>query len=165
MSRNKKIFKMKNIILIGLLLASTFVFSQNCKYKVNGIDQFTGKMTKLTKKKQIIKNFNSEGYVALQKTDTLFSLILSYRTSFSKKVTVNEGAELSFLIQGGEIITLKKTSGNYTVSKNQLKTLMTTKTDTIRYYYTDQGGDYKYQDIEIKKSNAETFMDLIKCVL
>lgn len=159
---------MKKIIL-GLVIVAFFsatnVFSQNCKYEVNGIDKFSGKMTKLTKKEKFIATFNSEGYVALEKADTTFNLILSYRTSFSKKVTVNEGAELSFLLEDAKIITLKKTSGNYAVTSNQLKVLMTIKTKTLRYYFTDQEGSYKYEDIEIKSSYAQSFMDLVKCVL
>lgn len=156
---------MKNSILIIFLLLTTSVFSQNCKYEVNGVDKFTGKMTKETIKKKFIQTFNSEGYAALQKADTTYALILSYRTSFAGKVTVNEGAELSFLLEDGKIITLKKTTGNYGVTSNQLKILMMVKTKTLRYYFTDQGGNYKNEDIEIKSSNAETFTDLIKCVL
>jgi len=141
------------------------MYSQNCKYAINDIDMFTGKMTKLTKEKKFIETFDSEGHIALQKADTTFTLILSYRTSFSKKATVKDGAELSFLLEDGKIITLIKASGNYSVSSGQLKTLMTNKTKTLRYYYTNQGDVYKFVDIEIKKSNAEALMDLIKCVL
>lgn len=156
---------MKKLLLIITLISGINAYTQNCKYETNDIDKFTGKMTKITKKKKFIETFNSEGHVALQKADTTLTLILSYRTSFSKKVTVNEGAELSFLLEDGKIITLKKTSGNYATNSSQLKTLMAIKTKTLRYYFTDQGGDYKYEDIEIKKSNAEDFMNLIKCVL
>lgn len=156
---------MRKLTLITALLLGANAFAQNCKYETNDIDKFTGKMTKITKKKKFIETFNSEGHIALQKADTTLTLILSYRTSFSKKVTVGEGAELSFLLEDGKIITLKKTTGKYATNSGQLKTLMSVKTKTLRYYFTDQGGNYKYEDIEIKKSNAEDFIDLIKCVL
>jgi hypothetical protein len=80
-------------------------------------------------------------------------------------VTVNEGAELSFLLENGKIITLKKLGGNYVVTSSQLNVLMTERTITLRYYFTDKGGDYKFEDIEIKSGNSLAFMDLIKCVL
>lgn len=94
---------LKSIILLlaGVLIITGYskaLFAQNCKYDKNEIVSFTGKMTKLAKKIKFIYNFNSEGYISLQKADTTLSLLLSYRTSFSKKVTVNEGAELSFLL-------------------------------------------------------------------
>lgn len=157
---------MKKLILItALFFTTSAIFAQNCKYEMNGLDEFTGKMTKLTKKEKFIATFNSEGYVSLKKADTTFTLILSYRTAFSKKVTVNEGAELSFLLENGSIITLRKMLGNYAIKSNQLKVLMTVKTMTLRYYFTDNGGDYKYEDIDIKSSNAKSFMNLIKCIL
>ena len=152
-------------LLFVFVFLLSVAFGQNCKYAVNGIDKFTNKMTKQTKQKKIIRTFSSEGFIALKKEDTDFSLLLSYRTSFSDKVKVEEGAELSFLVEGGKIITLKKEKGNYKVNKEQLKELMINPTKTIRYYYTDEGGDYKYQDVEIKKKDSETFINLIKCVL
>jgi len=156
---------MKNLILIALLFISVNVIGQNCKYETNGIDKFTGKMTKLTKKVKLIATFSSEGFVSLQKADTTISLILSYRTSFSNSVTVNDGAELSFLLDNNKIITIKKAGIGYSLTNNQLKTLMTSKTKTLRYFFTDKSGNYKSEDIEIKSSNADDFIELTKCIL
>lgn len=156
---------MKTIISVALLLFSMCAMSQNCKYQKNDIDKFTGKMTKLTKKVKLIETFNSEGFVVLKKEDEVFSLILNYRTSFSKNVTVNDGAELSFLLDNGGIVTLKRKNGEYPITKDLLIALTKNKSQTLRYYYTDSNNDYKYSDTEIKKGNAEDFIELIKCVI
>ncbi len=156
----------KSLLTICLLtIISSYTNGQNCKYEKNEVDQFTGKMTKLTKKKKLIETFNSEGFVTLQKVDTVNTLLLSYRTSFSKNAIAEEGAELSFILDNNEIITLKKNNGNYPITFGQLLKLNKFKTNTIRYYFTENGGSYKSEDIKIKNGNAEDFTNVIKCVL
>ena len=156
---------MKTIITLIFLSITSLCFSQNCKYEKNELDKFTGKMTKLTKKRKFIETFNTEGFMRIQKVDTALSLRLDYRASFAKKLTVGDGAELSFLLDGGGIITLKKLNGDYVIYQWQLIKLMKTRTNVLRYYYNNDEGGYLYHDIEIKKGNAEDFMDMIKCVL
>jgi len=156
---------MKKLVFISLVLFSANCIAQNCKYSQNGVDKFTGKLTKVTKDFKFIETFASEGFLSIQKADTSLSLTLTYRTSFSSKIKVNDGAELSFLLEDGSIITIKKAGVGYVINSKQLKKLMTTRTKTLRYYYTDNGGIYKFDDIEIKKSNAEDLMERIPCVL
>lgn len=156
---------MKKLFTFLMLFIASFSFAQDCKYEKNEVDKFTKKMTKVTKKVKLIQTFNSEGYVYITKEDTSLSISLNYRTSFSKSVKVEDGSELSFLLEGGDIITLKKKNGSYPISKENLTKLSSTKTKTLRYYYTDSDGNYKYSDTEIKDGNAEDFMKLTLCVL
>ena len=99
---------MKKLVFISLVLFSANCIAQNCKYSQNGVDKFTGKLTKVTKDFKFIETFASEGFLSIQKADTSLSLTLTYRTSFSSKIKVNDGAELSFLLEDGSIITIKK---------------------------------------------------------
>jgi hypothetical protein len=182
----KKVF----FALLFVFISLTIVNAQNCKYKTNEIDKFTNKYTKLTKSEKVIGTFYTVGIFSVKKIDTSYFLIFEYDlSSFSNfdPYNIKKGADLIFLLENGETVTLNSaddikgtkkipfslppvyecflTNVSYPVTKNQIDLFLKLKIKSIRFYRTESNGKEDYIDNEIKKKNQDKIQNLIKCVL
>lgn len=156
---------MKTILTLLLLLSSLVGVSQNCKYEKNDIDQFTGKMTKLTKPVVIFENSKSKGFVSIQKTDEKFAIIFVCDGNFNIRKEIKDGSTLSFLLETGKVITITKSTGSvYQISKTDILELMQNKTISCRVQY-QKNNELVTEDIKVKKGDAARLTNLVKCVL
>lgn len=183
---------MKSIYL-SLILIITFLTSvnaQNCKYKINEIDKFTNKHTKLTKPEKVISTFYTAGEFSVKKIDTSYFFILDYTLqSYAnfEPYNIKKSAQLIFLLENGEIVTLNSeddingtkytfvglppvyccylTNVSYPVTKEQIDLFFKSKVKSIRFYRTESNGKEDYIDNEIKTKNQNDIQNLIKCVI
>jgi len=176
--------------LLFVITSWTIVDAQNCKYKINEIDKFTNKYTKLTKSEKVISTFFTTGEFSTKKIDTSFYFIFDYQlSSYSnfEPYSIKKGASLIFLLENGQTVTLNSaddiigtkktviglppvyqcflTNVSYPVTKAQIDLFFTSKIKSIRFYRTESNGKEDYTDNEIKKNNQDDIQNLIKCVL
>jgi len=176
-----------SVIFIFSILSS---YAQNCKYKTNEIDKFTNKFTKLTKSEKVIGTFYTSGIFSVKKIDTSFFFIFDYvLSSYSnfEPYSINSDAQIIFLLENGEVVTLKTidkingikktvigippvylcnlTNISYPVSRADIDKFFKSKVKSIRFYRTESNGKEDYIDNEIKKKNQDDIQNLIKCVL
>jgi hypothetical protein len=181
---------MYRLIVFSLFLFTNALYAQNCKYKVNEIDKFTGQYTKLTKSEKVISTFYTVGDFSVQKVDTSFYFIFDYvLSSYSNfdAFNISPSQKLIFLLENGEVINLfsadnilgtKKTviglppvyecfltKVSYPISKSDIDKLFKSKVKSIRFYRNEANGKEVYIDNDIKKKNQDDIQDLIKCVL
>jgi len=182
-----------NKLFLGLFFFFSFILfstAQNCKYRINEIDKFTNKYTKLTKPEKVIATFNTAGDFSIKKIDTSFFFIFDYvLTSYSNfsPYSIQKEAELIFLLENGDVLTLysnddikgtKKTvlglppvyecfmtNVSYPLTKIQIDLFFKSKVKSIRFYRTESNGKEDYIDNEIKKRNQDDIQNLVKCVL
>lgn len=154
----------RKLITLLLLMAGLTAVSQNCKYEINDIDKFTGKMTKLTKKTHLFENSQVVGYVNLQKIENDYSLILECDGSFLVKRTIKPGSDLYFLLEDGKKIILKERGGIFPIKIEDLTTLMKTKTVSVRFTLDTKEGDLQ-KDMDVKKGDSIRLTNLVKCIL
>jgi hypothetical protein len=165
-------------------------YSQKCKYKVNDIDKFTNLYTKITSSEKVISTFYTTGEFSVKKVDTTFSFIFDYvLSSYSnfEPYSISKGASLMFLLENGEIITLKSDDNIkgtkkiikglpyvyscylsnvcYPVSKSEIDMFFKSKIKSIRFYRTESNGKEDFIDNEIKNRNQDDIQNLIKCIL
>jgi hypothetical protein len=179
------------LIILSLILGSlSSVKAQNCKYKINEMDKFTNKYTKLTKPEKVIGTFYTTGEFSVKKIDTsyffTFDYVLSSYSNF-EPYSIKKAAQLIFLLENGEAISLNSaddingtkkivyglppvymcylTNVSYPVTKNQIELFFRSKVKSIRFYRTESNGKEDYLDNEIKKNNQDDIQNLIKCVL
>ena len=182
--------KINIIATILLTFFSHFANAQTCRYKTNEIDKFTNKYTKLTKSEKVIGTFYTSGEFSVKKIDTSFFFIFDYvLSSYSNfdPYSIKKEAELIFLMENGETITLKSadningikktvvgippvyecflTNASYVVNKNQIDLFFKSKVKSIRFYRTESNGKEDYIDNEIKKRNQDDIQNLLKCIL
>ncbi|MBN8697401.1 MAG: hypothetical protein J0L87_12795 [Bacteroidetes bacterium] len=155
---------MKNSIALILILLSTITFSQNCKYKTNDVDKFTGKLTKLTKPEELFETNQIVGFISIQKIDNEYSLIFVCDGSFNVRRTIKSGSKMLLLLENSKIITLEENNGSFPIKESDLMELMKSKVQSQRFTLDSKDGDLQ-KDVEIKKGDAIRFMNLIKCVL
>lgn len=178
------------IILFLTLLSFGNSYAQNCKYKVNELDKFTGKYTKITKSEKVIATFYTAGEFSVKKIDTSYFFIFDYViSSYSNfdPYSIQKSAQLIFLMESGDIITLhsddningtKKvvaglppvylcylTNVSYSLSKSQIDLFFKSKVKSIRFYRTESNGKEDFIDNDIKKDNQDDIQNLIKCVI
>lgn len=180
---------LKKLVLLIFITFNGFIFGQNCKYEINEVDKFTGKVTKITKSKKVITTFLTAGSFSMKRVDSDYFIVLNYGLSRYKKFepyNINSGAQLILLLQNGEKITLttpdeikgikKTTIGippvyscylndvNYPVEKKSIEMLLKSKVTNIRFYRTESNGKEDYIDSELKSKAQEGIQDLIMCV-
>ncbi len=178
------------LILFPIFLTSSVTIAQNCKFKINEVDKFTNKLTKVTKSEKVIGTFYTTGEFSVKRIDTSFYFIFDYiLSSYSnfEPYSINKGSNLIFLLENGETITLtsndeikgtKKTiigippvyecfltNVSYTLTKNQVDQFFKSKVKSIRFYRVEGNGKEDYIDNEIKKRNQDDIQNLIKCLL
>jgi hypothetical protein len=181
----KKIFFLLVVLIINLKSNG-----QNCKFKVNEVDKFTNKLTKLTKSEKVIGTFYTTGEFSVKRIDTSFYFIFDYvLSSYSNfdPYSIKKGANLIFLLENGETLTLSSnddingtkktiigippvyecflTNVSYTLTKSQVEQFFKSKVKSIRFYRTEGNGKEDYVDNEIKKRNQDDIQNLIKCLL
>lgn len=164
--------------------------AQNCKYKVNEVDKFTGKYTKQTKFETVVSSFYTVGEFGIRKVDTSTVFVFNYVVSAYKQfdaLLIAEGAQLLFLLENGETVTLKcqhqingekKTTiglppvyscnlnnAMYPVTKSQLDLFLKHKVKSIRFYRTSGNGQEEFVDNDIKNKNKDDIQDLVKCMM
>ena len=178
------------IALFIIILSLTNLSAQNCKYKINEIDKFTGQYTKLTKSEKVISTFYTVGDFSVQKVDTSFYFIFDYvLSSYSNfdPFNISQNQKLIFLLENGDVINLfsadnilgtKKTviglppvyecfltKVSYPVAKSDIDKLFKSKVKSIRFYRNEANGKEVYIDNDIKKKNQDDIQEIIKCVL
>lgn len=187
-----KLTNMKKKIILSIVatLLVTFCFSQNCSYKVNELDKFTKKYTKITEAEKVIGTFYTVGMFSVKKVDNeyffLFDYTLSSYASFDP-YSINTGAQLIFLLEDGSVITLKAmdnikgvnhtyvslpvvytcelTNIAYPIKKVDIDKFFTSGIKSIRFYRTESNGKEDYVDNDIRSRLQGRIQDLIKCVL
>ena len=190
---------MKNYILLSLTLASTISFGQNCNYEKNEIDKFTKKKVVETKREKLFGTLNSSGFYTVKQEGDNFYLEFDYlvQSSFSgasrvaTNIAVKEKDQLMFLLENDEVVTLESSSTvqsqmkpnlssglvnwelndvKYPITLEQLKTLQSAKTTTLRIYRTigfdaQNIGQQESMDVDIKKASQDDMQQMIQCVI
>ena len=190
---------MKNQLIVLLTFFSFSVFAQNCKYEKNEIDKFTKKKVVVTKSEKVFTSLNTSGFYTVKQEDENFFIEFDYlvQTSFSgtskaeTNITIKEKDQLMFLLENDEVITLVSSSTvqtqmkpnmasqlvnwelndvAYPITLDQLKTLQSAKTKTLRIYRTigydaQNIGQQEYMDVDLKKGDQDDIQMLIQCVV
>ena len=190
---------MKNQLIVLLTFFSFSVFAQNCKYEKNEIDKFTKKKVVVTKSEKVFTSLNTSGFYTVKQEDENFFIEFDYlvQTSFSgtskaeTNITIKEKDQLMFLLENDEVITLVSSSTvqtqmkpnmasqlvncelndvAYPITLDQLKTLQSSKTKTLRIYRTigydaQNIGQQEYMDVDLKKGDQDDIQMLIQCVI
>lgn len=190
---------MKNQLIVLLTFFSFSVFAQNCKYEKNEIDKFTKKKVVVTKSEKVFTSLNTSGFYTVKQEDENFFIEFDYlvQTSFSgtskaeTNITIKEKDQLMFLLENDEVITLVSSSTvqtqmkpnmasqlvnwelndvAYPITLDQLKTLQSSKTKTLRIYRTigydaQNIGQQEYMDVDLKKGDQDDIQMLIQCVV
>lgn len=190
---------MKNQLIVLLTLFSFSVFAQNCKYEKNEFDKFTKKKVVVTKSEKVFTSLNTSGFYTVKQEDENFFIEFDYlvQTSFSgtskaeTNIAIKEKDQLMFLLENDEVITLVSSSTvqtqmkpnmasqlvnwelndvTYPITLDQLKTLQSAKTKTLRIYRTigydaQNIGQQEYMDVDLKKGDQDDIQMLIQCVI
>ena len=190
---------MKNQLIVLLTFFSFSVFAQNCKYEKNEIDKFTKKKVVVTKSEKVFTSLNTSGFYTVKQEDENFFIEFDYlvQTSFSgtskaeTNITIKEKDQLMYLLENDEVITLVSSSTvqtqmkpnmasqlvnwelndvAYPITLDQLKTLQSSKTKTLRIYRTigydaQNIGQQEYMDVDLKKGDQDDIQILIQCVV
>ncbi len=190
---------MKYNILLSLTLASTISYGQNCNFEKNEVDKFTKKKVVETKREKLFGTLNSSGFYTVKQEGDNFYIEFDYlvQSSFSgasrvaTNIAVKEKDQLMFLLENDEVVTLESSSTvqsqmkpnlssglvnwelndvKYPVTLEQLKTLQSAKTTTLRIYRTigfdaQNIGQQESMDVDIKKASQDDMQQMINCVL
>lgn len=160
---------MKNI-LIMLLFSSCLIYSQDCKYKKNEVDEFT-------KNKILETNYEwlgeQTGYTLKKVNESRF---LQVRIESFKMLSIHEGSKLMFLTEKEDPITIlfpkfdiSKRSDSplkeyYIVESiplsDDIYERFKNETTTKVRIYTSDG----YIEKKIKDKRALKFRELLKCI-
>lgn len=150
---------MKPYMLVLLIAIATQSFAQKCKYDKNENDPTIGKWIKKTETKTFFNVGYMICYMSVRKIGDKYDLIFRCNKEGAKSVAIKEGSELKFVLENGKSISLKKTDGLIPISLSDLKALSESRTQSFIFFVDEE------KDIKIKKSSADRFMNLIKCVL
>ena len=182
---------MKSIfIYLVSLQFLTYGYSQNCSFKKNEVDKFTGQYIKITNPLKVIGTFYTAGDFSIKKEDSSYSFIFDYAISAYAEFppySINRGQQLLFLLENGDKITLESadnivgvnqvikvklpvytcnlTNVTYHLSKTQLQQFLNSKVKAIRFYRVEPNGKADFVDNEIKPKNQSDISRLVKCVL
>ncbi len=174
-------------------------FAQNCKYEKNEVDKFTNKKVVITKQEKVFSTVNTTGFYTVRQDGDSYYIEFDYlvQTSFSgtsnaeKNIAIKQNDQLMFLLDNDEVVTLSSSKTvqtqmkpnmatqlinwelndvSYPVTKEQLSTLQSKKTKTLRIYrtigYDGQNlGQEDFMDVDIKKGNQDDIQALIQCVI
>lgn len=187
--------KFLSLLLTGMIVLTAFkpMVSKpppTCKYAINEIDKFTGKLTRITKTEKIFSTFFSVGEFKAIRIDTSFSFGFYYGiSSYSNfdPYSIKPGNKIVLLMENEKTITLttldeikgvkKTTIGlppvyscylnnvSYSITKVEIDQLLQNKVKSIRFYCHLGDGKEYYIDNDIKERNRDDIQQLIKCVL
>jgi|GEM_PF-3164934 len=170
---------MKKTLFIALLFAN-FTFGQNCKYKINTIDEFTKSQILQTKEEILTVSGMGFGFstsYAFKKIDNARYLRLGI--SSSKIFTLKKGEEILFKTENENPVSLKFSEttiadGQYNssfktthwggsvlipISDEVYNRLQNEKIVKLRVYTADG-----YVDDDIKEKRAVKFKELLNCI-
>jgi hypothetical protein len=182
---------MKQLIVFALLIFSLTASAQKCRYEVNELDKFTGKMTKQTKLEGISDKGGTAIYLAARREGESIYFLFDWWTCDAKKVTmpsISKGMKMMFLFADNSNVEIESVDNITAVPKNYLvsippmycailykcsyaisaeaaEKLMKQPISVIRFYKTDASGKTDYQDVNINKKNSDDIIELLKCVL
>ena len=149
---------------ILILLLSTITYSQKCKYETNDIDIETKLPIKVTKMLKVYTTFNTVGQISISNINNDYAIDFCHIV-FAGCVTTYEGCEITFLLENGASITLKKGKINYGIQEKDLHEMLKAKVKKIRYQYGDNPTNSKFTENEINSKKGANIIELIKCVL
>ena len=173
----------KYIPTILALLVSLAVFSQDCRYQKNEIDEFTGDAIKMTGWENLAKKFTNRYYFRYYLTKMNNDYVITMQLVGSgQSLFISKGAKLYLKLQNDEIITFATTepyetnfetiTGNgvtirvskvtpkYVPSKEQR-----TKISTIGLAKIRQETDNGYYEAEVSAKENKKLAQAIDCVL
>ena len=155
---------MKNVLIIILFIFTSVVFAQKkCKYESNIIDVTTKDTIKVAEKLRIWKAFNDVATVQFSKKAGVYSLTIEC-VIFLKRASTYEGCELVFLLENGREIILKKGKMSYTITKEQISEMRTSKIVKILYQFGTNTENTKSYEREVDKKWAENIIKTINCI-
>jgi len=171
---------MKKIIIALILVFTTFGFSQNCKYKINEVDEFTKNKILETKREAFTMSGIGFGF----STNYSFKKINNTRylklyVSSPSIFTLRQGEEIILKTESDNTISLKfletiipKSSYNsqlnnttwyedvlIPISDDNYQRLLTETILKLRIYTGDG-----YIDDDIKEKRAKKFKENLKCI-
>lgn len=187
-NRKKRIFTfikfvkntMRPIYLIALILTSTFVYSQDCKYKKNEVDEFTKHKILETKSELFTISGMGLGF------STNYSLLKVNENRFLKLTitspsifTLEKGSDIMFKVEAENAITLTfpesiVANGSYNttlksthwngyiiipISEENYQRFLNEKISKLRVY-TSNG----YIDDDISEKRDKKFKNLLSCI-
>lgn len=161
------------------LLVCGIVASQNCNFKVNSVDEFTGETYRETKEISLLSGVLGYGLSldvkAVHKSDLKY---LDIRLSDKSEIIVYEGASFYLKTTSGEVVELKfyetaqSKSRNYAdysarqdldnfliLDEQQLATLRGSDIEKIRF-----NGASGYIEKEVSKKNQGDLKKLLACL-
>lgn len=159
---------MKHLYFFVILITSSLLYSQECKYDKNEVDEFTKNKILETKFEWLGNNF---GYNFKKINDSKF---LRIEIHHSKVFSIRDGSKLMFLTEKEEPITILfpkyeiskvSSASNYYVvqylnlSEELLSRFKNEKISKARIYTTDG-----YLEIDIKDKRSIKFKELLKCI-
>jgi hypothetical protein len=190
---------MKHVLLTISAVISMNSYAQNCKYEKNEIDKFTKKKVVITKSEKVFYTLNTSGFYTVKQDGENYYIEFDYlvQTSFSgtsnaeKNISIKQNDQLMFLLENDEVVTLVSSNTvqtqmkpnmasqlvnwelndvSYPITLEQLKTLQSAKTKTLRIYRTigydaQNIGQQDYMDVEIKKASQDDIQKLSNCVI
>ncbi len=143
---------MKKIVLV-LLLTVSFGYSQNCKYKKNEVDEFTGSKVIITKDKIFTKigmGFGTYAIISAKKINDTKYLAVSF--SSNTIFTLRKGSLVMFKTENDEIIELSFSESMVAdYSSSQVGTTNITRWTAKMYFLLSDELVQKFNDIRIKK--------------
>lgn len=190
---------MRHHLIAVITMFSCFVSAQNCKYEKNEIDKFTKKKVVITKSEKVFATLNTSGFYTVKQDGDNYYIEFDYlvQTSFSgtsnaeKNIAIKQNDQLMFLLENDEVVTLTSSKTvqtqmkpnmatqlvnwelndvSYPITKEQLSTLLSSKTKTLRIYRTigfdgQNIGQQDFMDVDIKKGNQDDMQKLIQCIV
>lgn len=190
---------MKDVFLTIIAAISINSYAQNCKYEKNEIDKFTKKKIVITKSEKVFGTVNTSGFYTVKQDGDNYYIEFDYlvQTSFSgtsnaeKNIAIKQNDQLMFLLENDEVVTLTSSKTvqtqmkpnmatqlvnwelndvSYPITNEQLSTLLSAKTQTLRIYRTigfdgQNPGQQDFMDVDIKKGNQDDIQKLIQCIL
>lgn len=182
---------MKKLTTALFLLFALCATAQKCRYEVNELDKFTGKMTKETKLETLSDKGGTAIYLAARREGENIYLLFDWWTCDVKKVTmptISKGMKMMFLLADNSNVEVESIDNitavpknypisippmycailykcSYVINAETVEKLMRQSISTIRFYKTDASGKTDYQDVTINKKNSDDIIELLKCVL
>lgn len=136
---------MKNFFSVFLILVSYIAQSQDCKYDIKKVDEFTKNTILQTKSETLSKSFNTYTSVSCKKVNDLKYLVIFIENT--KLFSVDESKEVMLLTSGDEVIKFNFSQYDISNRKYNSTTGLTTYTITQSLVLSDENFE------KLKKSN------------
>jgi len=165
---------MKSILLF--LFFPFLLYSQNCKYSKNQVDEFTGNVEKITKQVMIYNGLAGGLAIKLSKINNYIYLDMGY--SRTDIFTIMKGDAIIFILKNKEKVELKSLKTevskpytgqfgtiwsvemSYGISEDDLNKIIKSPISKLRIY-TNQ----TYIDKEVSENKALKIQEITKCII